>query len=238
MKLSTLNSKLQLLSVGTNAKTSKGDTEEVLTAIMYLAPHTMSGYNVCPNSSVGCQNVCLVTAGRGSMTTVQQARIRKTKLYFEDNSTFMSILNNDITLFNNYCEELKIQGYVRLNGTSDIKWENSLNFKLYPKLRFYDYTKIIGRNIKHIPNYKLTYSRSENTSNEELLISLSEGNNVAVVFDNPPTSYLNIPVINGDLNDLRWLDPEGVIVGLKAKGKAIKSTPEEDKGFVIRLLNI
>lgn len=52
MKLSTLNSKLQLISVGTNTKTSKGDTKEKLTAIMYLTPSDLSGYgNVCPKAS-------------------------------------------------------------------------------------------------------------------------------------------------------------------------------------------
>ena len=100
--ISSLNSKMKLLSVGTNAKTIKGDSEEVLTAIMYLAPHTMSGYEVCPNSSEGCRNVCLVTAGRGAMTTVQQARIRKTKLFFEDNDEFITQLINDINLFQTF----------------------------------------------------------------------------------------------------------------------------------------
>ena len=56
--------KLNLLSVGTNAKTSKGDDENTLTAILYLAPNTISGYNVCPNASPGCIASCLFTAGR------------------------------------------------------------------------------------------------------------------------------------------------------------------------------
>lgn len=51
MKLSTLNSKLKLLAVSTNAKTSKGDSETELTAILYLAPSDVSGYNTCPKAS-------------------------------------------------------------------------------------------------------------------------------------------------------------------------------------------
>lgn len=35
MKLSTLNGKMSLISVGTNAKTKKGDSDLALTAIMY-----------------------------------------------------------------------------------------------------------------------------------------------------------------------------------------------------------
>lgn len=236
--LSSLNGKLNLLAVGTNAKTSKGDSEEALTAIMYLAPHTMSGHDVCPASSEGCRNVCLVSAGRGAMTSVQQARIRKTNLFFEDREVFLETLNKDITIFKEYCDYVSLQGYVRLNGTSDIKWEDYLDFTGYPSLRFYDYTKIVGRDIVEIPNYRLTFSRSENTTDEDIHQSLGLGNNVAVVFDELPETYLDYPVIQGDLSDLRWEDPPGVIVGLKAKGKARKASIEEDKGFVIRLKNI
>ena len=42
-----------------------------------------------------------------------------------------------------------------------------------------------------------------------------------------------MPVINGDKTDMRFKDPVGVIVGLKAKGKARKDT----SGFVIDVDN-
>ena len=35
MKLSTLNGKMNLLAIGTNSKTAKGDDDTKLTAIMY-----------------------------------------------------------------------------------------------------------------------------------------------------------------------------------------------------------
>jgi hypothetical protein len=53
--------------------------------------------------------------------------------------------------------------------------------------------------------------------------------NVAVVFDTLPTTYLGRPVVNGDDTDLRFLDPQGVVVGLKAKGRAKKDT----SGFTV-----
>jgi len=46
-----------------------------------------------------------------------------------------------------------------------------------------------------------------------------------------PVFYKNTRVINGDKDDLRFLDDKGVIVGLKAKGKAQKDT----SGFVIAI---
>jgi hypothetical protein len=56
------------------------------------------------------------------------------------------------------------------------------------------------------------------------------GGNIAAVFAAElPESYGGIPVINGDESDLRYFDPSGVIVGLKAKGYAKKDL----SGFVI-----
>ena len=68
--------KLNLLSVGADAKTSKGEAFGWLTAILYLAPARQAGRGeVCTHRSVGCTLACLYTAGRGKMSNVQQARI-------------------------------------------------------------------------------------------------------------------------------------------------------------------
>lgn len=115
MKLSTLNAKLNLLAVGTNSKTIKSDDEEYLTAILYLAPSTNSGYNTCPKASEGCKQACLYTAGRGKFSNVQNARIRKTKLFFEQRDIFLQQLHQDIELFQKYCKDNNIKPFVRLN---------------------------------------------------------------------------------------------------------------------------
>jgi hypothetical protein len=230
MKLSTLNGKMSLISVGTNAKTKKGDSDLAVTAIMYLAPSTISGYETCPSKSKGCSEACLFTAGRGAMNSVQQARVRKTKLFFEKQDQFLANLKNDLTLFDSYCKQEGLQGYVRLNGTSDIKWEDFDLFSSFPNIRFYDYTKRTDRDFENLPsNYKLTFSRSEDTTDEELL-DLVKNINVSVVFTQVPETHLGIKVIEGDLTDLRWEDPSNVIVGLKAKGLA----KSDDTGFVIQ----
>ena len=242
MKLSTLNSKLNLLAVGTNAKTSKGDTEEELTAIMYLASSTISGYDTCPYASQGCRRVCLMTAGHGKFNSVQQARIRKTKLYFEQPEVFKEMLYKDVSLFYSYCSEHSINGNIRLNGTSDLDFINFMIkddkniFELFPDIQFYDYTKDFNR-ISDIDNYYLLYSRSEDTAIEDIKSLIKDNKNVAVVFDEIPDEWESLEVIDGDLNDLRTKDKQGVIVGLKNKGLA-KTKPELDNGFVIRLKNI
>lgn len=224
---------MKLLSPAhTNAKTAKnGQFAEYLSAILHLAPFNLSGYQVCPAASKGCSMSCLNTAGRGRFTNVQNARIRKTKWFFNDKVSFMAQLIKDIESLNKKAKLENKKAVIRLNGTSDIAWENfeakdNLNiFELFPHIQFYDYSKRIERfNSINLPtNYHLTFSASEvNTVLAKRALKLNF--NVAVVFSKDiPNNYWNSTVINGDLHDLRFLEGyQGAIVGLKAKGKAKK----------------
>ena len=242
MKITSLNAKLKLFNVGSNAKTKKGDDEDNLTAIMYLASSDISGYEVCEYASPQCRSMCLYTAGRGTFTTVQQARINRTKLFFESNKEFLELLYKEISLFNVYCIKNEFQPNVRLNGTSDLDFinlkikDNKDIFELFPDINFYDYTKDFNR-ISPYTNYYLLYSRTEETTLDEIKDLISQDKNVAVVFDDVPEEWNSIKVINGDLSDLRTNDEPGVILGLKAKGLAKKNKRKED-GFVIKTINI
>jgi len=223
---------VSLLSTS-NTKTVKGEAVGYSTGILHLAPWKLSGYNVCPNASAGCAAACLNTAGRGQMTSVQEARIRKTKLFFEDRAKFMQILEKDIDLHIKSSIKRGMIPCIRLNGTSDIPWERFVVrddkniMELFPQIQFYDYTKRTSRH--SIPaNYHLTFSLAEN-NHAEALQMLKRGVNVAAVFRQPPDIFWEHPVIDGDETDLRFLDPSVCVVGLKAKGKAKKDT----SGFVI-----
>lgn len=221
-----------------NAKTAKNlQFAEYLTAILHLAPFNLSGFNVCPSASNGCAMACLNTAGRGRFDNVQAARIRKTKLFFSDKNTFMAMLIKDIKALVKKADKNKQKAIVRLNGTSDIAWENyeafqGLNiFELFPNVQFYDYTKRAARlDMSELPdNYHLTFSLSEvNLPLAKRLLKL--GFNVAVVFkDIIPTNWNKVDVTNGDNHDLRFMEGyQGKWIGLKAKGKAKKDTT----GFV------
>lgn len=227
--------KLNLLSVGTDAKTSKGEAFGWLTAILYLAPAKQAGRGeVCPNRSAGCTLACLYTAGRGKMSNVKKARIRRTQLFFDDVATFKALLFADIGAFVASCEKQGMRACVRLNGTSDIAWERIGVFAEFPSVQFYDYSKSPIRALQFAKgampsNYHLTFSRSE--SNEAQAVDvLRNGGNVAVVFAGilPPT-WQGYNVVNGDESDLRFLDAVNVVVGLKAKGDAKKDAT----GFVV-----
>ena len=221
---------MRLLTDGaSNPKTAKSSEYGYLTGILHLAPHIQSGYQVCASASPGCSSQCLYFQGRGRMSTVQQARIRKTKLYFENREAFLADLIKDISSLVRRADKNNLKPCVRLNGTSDIRWESTGIMDLFPSTIFYDYTK--HKNRKRLPkNYSLTFSRSEVTTNEDVDQAINNGMNVAVVFkDRLPLYWNNIPVIDGTTHDLRFLDPKSCIVGLVAKGTAKK----DKTGFVV-----
>jgi len=232
-----------------NPKIGKSVKFGYLTAVLHLAPADLSGYEVCPMRTAGCTAACLNTAGRGGLAkggrlsfadvakgtrsnAVQAARVRRTKLYFEARAEFMSALIADIEKVIRTAAKLGLKPAIRLNGTSDIPWErvrfgsHANVMELFPQVMFYDYTKRPNR--KDLPaNYKLCFSLAEN-NDAEALVALANGLNVAAVFHAVPDTFKGFAVINGDEHDLRFLDPAGVIVGLKAKGNAKGDT----SGFV------
>lgn len=226
---------MKLLSTG-NPKLMKGEKQGFLSFVLHLAPSWLSGYNTCPMASAGCAAVCLNTAGRGgifkkgeSTNVIQRARIAKTKLFFEQREAFMLQLVREVKAAIRQAERKNMIPCFRLNGTSDIRWESvpvgghDNIMAMFPTVQFYDYTKLPNR--RNLPsNYHLTFSRSEN--NEFLIPSEM---NIAVVFDVLPSAWFGRRVISGDDTDLRFLDPKGVVVGLKAKGKAKK----DRSGFVV-----
>ena len=226
---------MTLLSMDNN-KTVKGEKIGVLTAVLYLAPGNISGYEVCPKRSHGCTKACLYTAGMGVFSTVQTARIDKTKLFFEQREAFLFLLRQDIKILLKKARKNNMIAAVRLNGTSDIEWTRFGIMEEFPEVQFYDYTKVVNRLTKPIPNnYHLTFSRNE-SNEEDCNLALSLGVNVAMVFDTNrkesfPSDYNNTPIQDGDVNDVRFLDRKGHIIALRAKGQAKK----DDTGFVIKL---
>jgi hypothetical protein len=239
---------MKLLSTG-NPKVLKGMKQGYNTYILHLAPANVSGFETCPKRTAGCTAACLNTAGRGGMfkkgestNVIQEARKRKTLFFFEERAGFMEWLVADIELAIKQSAKKNLIPVFRLNGTSDLAWEKyevvrkgvvyKNIFAAFPEVQFYDYTKILGRKVKDIPNYHLTFSAADG-NDLDVLRAIAEGLNVATVFglkktEAMPESYNGRPVFNGDDSDLRFLDPKGVVVGLYAKGKAKKDT----SGFV------
>lgn len=221
---------MKLLGIA-NTKTMKGEKLGYRTYIMHLAPSTLSGYQVCPMASPGCASACLNLSGMGVFSTVQKARIAKTKRFFEDRAGFMTQLVKEVQSAIRSSRKAGLTPVFRLNGTSDIRWETVAVFldgfwytnimEAFPTVQFYDYTKIPNR--RDIPaNYHLTFSRSEVNEMEALQVLSAGVMNVAVVFDTLPKKWAGVKVVDGTETDLRFLDDRAVVVGLKANGKAKK----------------
>ena len=232
----------KLLSVSSDSKTVKGEKLGFLTGILYLMPDE----ELCPNGkNAGCiggpdnKRSCLVNAGRAAIySSINEARARKTQEFRFERDAFMATLDKDISALRRKATREGLIPVVRLNGTSDIAWENIRDsegrnvFERHADIQFYDYTKL-PRFTVHT-NYHLTASYSARTSYLKTAArALRLGMNIAVVFQGPkPVSFWGLPVIDGDLSDLRFLD-EGrqVVVALKAKGAAAK---DDSSGFVVR----
>ena len=179
---------------------------------------------------------------------IQNSRIAKTKLFFEQQFDFLEKLQKEIGNTIKLAKKKEMTAVFRPNLTSDIAWESvffdeerpQTIFDKFAETQFYDYTKsfmrmaqFINRNPEFPSNYHLTFSRSE--TNEKLCeMVLCMGGNVAVVFrDQLPATWKGFEVVNGDKNDLRFLDKSGVVVGLIEKGLAKK----DETGFVQEGIN-
>ena len=231
----------KLLSTA-NPKIQKGTKMGYLSFILHLAPSDLSGKNTCPKATRGCIAACLNTAGRGGMfkrgentNMIQKARIRKTKYFFDNRDAFMQDLMQDIAKAMNYAAKKGLTPVFRLNGTSDISWEKYVVngqgdniFQMFHMVQFYDYTKVLGRKVKHLENYHLTFSKADG-NDSDVAEALLQGMSVVAVYDKIPEG-----VPSADETDLRFLDPKGIMLGLKAKGRAKK----DYSGFVIRVQEV
>ena len=245
-----LDEKPKSLLTRDNPKLLKGQKIGVMSAVLHLAPHKLSGANVCPHATPGCIAACLNTAGRGgiiktgeSTNQIQTARIRRTRFFRNNRPAFDKMLACEITAFVKYARKNGFTPAVRLNGTSDIPWEkmpfngHKNVFAAYPDVQFYDYTKWPIRLRGTLPeNYNLTFSLAE-SNDKNAVDALESGINVAAVFRvkknaKYPARYTfngkSYPLIDGDETDARFTDTGGSIIALRAKGKGRADTT----GFV------
>ena len=222
----------RLLSAA-NHKKQKG--EGYCSVGLTLTPRATgrAGRNLCPFATKGCAGSCFADFDRLAWPQVKRAAVARTLLLGRDPEVFQAFLKADIA------RELALAGRIRLvarlNVVSDVAWERECPwlFAEFPTVQFMDYTKNISRLLDpgRPANYHLTFSRSE-TNEENCRRALAAGHNVTVVFRKPPfpTTFWGYPVIDGDSNDLRFLDPAPCLVALKAKGAVAR---RDTTGFVL-----
>lgn len=185
---------------------------------------------------------------------VRESRKLKAQLFMKDRANYMNRLARDIIALDRRAMREGLKLCVRLNGSSDLRFER-ISFEIddktakallkpdiagqkwtlpsfFPAIQFVDYTKNPNRLGNAPGNLDLTLSYSVENS-ADCVKALLAGHNVAMIFDGGlPDSFAGFPVINGDLHDLRHLDPKcGHIVGLTPKGRRAKL---DQTGFIIR----
>lgn len=231
-------------SVNMTTKHQKAYKYNELVYGLYLAPAKLSGYEVCPMRSAECTELCLNGSGMSILyeDMINQSRIKKTKLFFEHRQFFMDWMIAEIESVRKKAEKNGYRFSIRLNNTSDISPESfyidrdgeKINIlELYPTVQFYDYTKVPKRVelMKKYPNYDVTFSYSGFNMDvcEDML---NNGVRVAVVFNEVPETFMGYNVIDGDLYDMRYIDPNNVIIGLKFK--RVKNKVQPNYKFVIQ----
>lgn len=213
---------------------------------IYFAPANTSGYEVCKGRNLECTKSCLNMSGLNRIDVknkINESRIKKTKLFFEERDFTMKWIISEIKKHKSIAEKKGYKFSVRLNNTSDISPEdffiiNDKGIKqnileLFPDVMFYDYTKIENRSelLGKYKNYDLTYSFNGYNENK-CLEMLNKNIRVSVVFKNKlPNTFFGVPVIDGDLYDMRYKDDKKIVCGLKYK--KVRNKLEKDNKFVV-----
>lgn len=251
--------------LGSSVKVRKGEKFGVSTAVLYLAPADRAGLSradlnrlksagllakasaklgICPGSTAGCRASCLADSGMGGMRNTADRRVEKTRLLASDPAAFLSMLRADLARFAAWCKRHNVIGAVRLNGTSDLTWENTgiLDYALGLGLRVYDYTKIAPTGRGALPKgYAVTASLdpSKAGSIRSARAWLARGARVAVVFRTQAQIDTLISAgyaVDGDESDLRFYDAgDARIVALLEKRPAFHAAQHrglDTSGFV------
>lgn len=221
--------------LATNTKLEKGASYGWRTLGLSLSPAGKSGKQFCPHRSAGCEAACLDESGMGIFQNVQDARLAKSRFFIDNRNDFLAQLHKELHNVEKWSKKNNIPVAVRPNVLSDLPFYKLIDMARFSSIQFYDYTPNLDRMMQFLrgelpKNYHLTFSRKEDNQHRVHAV-VAAGGNVAVVFDKLPETYIGKPVIDGDKSDLRFLDPQGVIVGLKAKGKARK----DKSGFVVQV---
>lgn len=211
------------------------------TLSLALAPANTAGVgNLCPMSTPACRECCIRYTGLMLLPKAQFAGEHRTRFMAENPSAAWSLAFWEVQ---RYALRHGARVGFRGNAVSDNPIEDVAPW-IFDAWRdagadvaAYDYTKLWNRDPRPHPRYKLTYSASERTTDDDIRAAVADGRNVAVVMDHgrggtPPRKFLGCRVIDGDRHDYRYGDPRGVVVALFAKGRAAKLTPGGAGSFV------
>ena len=175
-----------------------------------------------------CFKSCVAFSGHGIYSNVKSARLERTKLFYQDFKQFKILLESELIKENIKAKKTGKVLTVRLNTYSDlniIKFFGDLIEK-YQDIIFYDYTKLVNYiyDLKKyhdkglLKNYNIVYSYNiDDLNNKELLKNILDITSIVLVlplsdknknkdftsFIKDKSRFLNYPIVNGDLQDIR-----------------------------------
>ena len=219
----------QLLSKTIKTEKTEKAYPDWINTLTYLYPNK----NLCKFSE-NCFSTCLKTSGRLPMS--KKAMITRTKLLYQDNVTFIENLESELRKAKKSAHKKGKKLAYRFNGTSD-RFEEikiMLDKEEQPFDIAYDYTKDFQRVLDYqgYKGYNLTFSFDGLNHTESKYLLDNHIANVSIVLNTkreealPDTYNLDgttYPVLDGDKHDLRFTEKTGFLIGLRAKGKAIKN---------------
>lgn len=235
--------------LGSGTKTEKGEGEGYLTAVVYMSPAREAfaegdTRTLCAFATEACAEACLgKKAGRMVMKPVKASRLWKAALYMGARTLWRELLAAEVASFERSARRAGLRPVVRVDGSTDTG-EGARMVQAFPDVTFYDYSKVPSRALQHAgdPSYRVTFSYSGQNAPDALRV-LASGGNVAVVFSTAkgealPSEWQGYPVLDGDVTDLRFTDPQGgYVVGLRFKAAKARSAALAEalaKGFVVR----
>lgn len=198
-----------------------------------LAPAMSSGLiNTCVRY-LDCQDVCVLTSGKGGLPVVQRSRAARAALLYRAPDAFAILLKGEVERAAAKAPAGAGNRWgVRLNAASDIPWEHAapwiLDLITHLGGTVYDYTKSWGREDR--AGYTLVRSVDSRQDPDRIRAIVESGRNVAVVLpvkkgEPVPATWQGLPAVDGDESDDRTEDPRGVVVVLRAKGK-LRNRPD------------
>lgn len=190
--------------------------------LMYQFTGIKPAINMCHHSTHECRKYCLNWTGHGPLPSVQRGRAWKTDLLLTEPDAWFSLLWHEL----DRVAVRDTDARCRPNVFTDVTWEDHLPpefWEHHRQIRFGDYTKHWARRGRPVGNYKVVFSVSEQTTDEQISGRIEDGDNVVVVFNHPkgkpfPKTYKGWPLCDGDVDDDLWSRPHGYVIGLRAKG--------------------
>lgn len=228
----------------------------VYSGVQYLAPEKeagIAGHSSCHFASPGCASTCIKSTGHMVTAAAARARLKKTLRWFLFEEQTTEDLRFEVEMLEGMSKLKGMDPTARLDGTSDDRFWRRVPWWREVGTRFYDYTKrpVTGMALAAIDDgWHLTFSLSERPESLQQSQRWAEGGtNTALVVAGPIRrsrdlhrrvthallergEFAGRPVLDGDRDDLRYLDPSvGGWVLLASKGGPAN---RDESGFVVR----